>query len=134
MAVVALFVFSLLRLTPGDPAAVIASDYASLQDVQRIRQKRCIPSPSGCRCSRCRAKPGQDILDARAERSRPCLFTSEAPALAPQRITSLAWKRSIGGSVRSSAWAVFRLMTSSNLMGCSTGRSAGLAPLRILST
>jgi hypothetical protein len=27
-----------------------------------------------------------------------------------------------------------RLMTSSNLVGCSTGRSAGLAPLRILST
>jgi hypothetical protein len=29
--------------------------------------------------------------------------------------------------------AVFRLTTSSNLVGCSTGRSAGLAPLRILS-
>jgi hypothetical protein len=27
-----------------------------------------------------------------------------------------------------------RLMTRSNLVGCSTGRSAGLAPLRILST
>src|SRR5262249_24115709 len=30
--------------------------------------------------------------------------------------------------------AVFRLITSSNLVACSTGRSAGLAPLRILST
>jgi hypothetical protein len=30
--------------------------------------------------------------------------------------------------------AVLRLMTSSNLVGCSTGRSPGLAPLRILST
>jgi hypothetical protein len=29
--------------------------------------------------------------------------------------------------------AVFRLITSSNLVGCSTGRSAGFAPLRILS-
>jgi peptide/nickel transport system permease protein len=37
MAVVALFVFALLRLTPGDPAAVIAGDYASPQDVARIR-------------------------------------------------------------------------------------------------
>ena len=36
--------------------------------------------------------------------------------------------------VRPSARAVFRLMTNSNFMGCSTGRSAGLAPLRILST
>jgi len=48
MAVVEIFVFSLLRLTPGHPAAIIAGDYASPQDVQRIRQKRCIPSPSGC--------------------------------------------------------------------------------------
>src|SRR6266566_199203 len=37
MAVVALVVFGLLRLTPGDPAAVIAGDYASPQDVARIR-------------------------------------------------------------------------------------------------
>jgi hypothetical protein len=27
--------------------------------------------------------------------------------------------------------AVCKLMTSSNLVGCSTGRSAGLAPLKI---
>jgi hypothetical protein len=31
-------------------------------------------------------------------------------------------------------FAVLALMTSSNLVGCSTGRSAGLAPVRILST
>lgn len=37
MGVVALFVFALLRLTPGDPAAVIAGDYASPEDVARIR-------------------------------------------------------------------------------------------------
>ena len=35
---------------------------------------------------------------------------------------------------RLGARAVLRLMTSSKLEGCSTGRSAGLAPLRILST
>ena len=34
--------------------------------------------------------------------------------------------------MRPSALAVLRLMTSSNLVGCSTGRSAGFAPLRIL--
>ena len=37
MGVVALFVFALLRLTPGDPAAIIAGDYATTQDVARIR-------------------------------------------------------------------------------------------------
>ena len=36
--------------------------------------------------------------------------------------------------VNPSALAVFRLMTNSNFVGCSTGRSAGLAPFKILST
>ena len=44
-------------------------------------------------------------------------------------------RRSIDwGIVSPSALAVFRLITNSNLVGCSTGRSAGLAPFRILST
>ncbi|OYU47379.1 MAG: peptide ABC transporter [Rhizobiales bacterium PAR1] len=38
MAFVALFVFSLLYIAPGDPAAVIAGDQATPQDVERIRQ------------------------------------------------------------------------------------------------
>ena len=38
MGVVALFVFLMLRLSPGDPAAVIAGDYASPGDVERIRE------------------------------------------------------------------------------------------------
>ena len=37
MAIVALFVFSLLYISPGDPAAVIAGDQATPQDVERIR-------------------------------------------------------------------------------------------------
>ncbi len=37
MAVVALFVFSLLYLAPGDPAAIIAGDQASPADIIRIR-------------------------------------------------------------------------------------------------
>lgn len=37
MAFVALFVFSLLYLAPGDPAAVIAGDQASPADVEKIR-------------------------------------------------------------------------------------------------
>ncbi len=38
MAFVALFVFSLLYIAPGDPAAVIAGDQASPAEVERIRQ------------------------------------------------------------------------------------------------
>ena len=37
MAVVALFVFSLLYLSPGDPAEIIAGDQARPEDVQRVR-------------------------------------------------------------------------------------------------
>jgi peptide/nickel transport system permease protein len=39
MIVVATFVFLLLRLSPGDPAAVIAGDYATADDVARIRER-----------------------------------------------------------------------------------------------
>jgi peptide/nickel transport system permease protein len=45
MAVVALFVFSLLFLTPGDPAAVIAGDVATADDIQRIREKLGLNEP-----------------------------------------------------------------------------------------
>lgn len=38
-----------------------------------------------------------------------------------------------GGMARPRAFAVLRFTTSSNLVGSSTGRSAGLAPLRIRS-
>ena len=46
-------------------------------------------------------------------------------------ITPSARASRVGGMSRSSALAVLRLMTSSNLVGCITGRSAGLIPLRI---
>ena len=39
MAVVAVFVFSLLYIAPGDPAAVIAGDQATTQDVERVREQ-----------------------------------------------------------------------------------------------
>ncbi|HEY8564483.1 MAG TPA: ABC transporter permease [Beijerinckiaceae bacterium] len=38
MGFVALFVFSLLYIAPGDPAAVIAGDQASPEDVEKIRK------------------------------------------------------------------------------------------------
>jgi hypothetical protein len=42
-------------------------------------------------------------------------------------ITSLARARSEGGTVRPSAFAVFRLIASSYLFGACTGRSAGFS-------
>jgi peptide/nickel transport system permease protein len=46
MAVVALFVFSLLYLSPGDPAVIIAGDTATLEDIARIREKLGLDQPA----------------------------------------------------------------------------------------
>src|SRR5215475_9171920 len=45
MVVVALFVFSLLHLSPGYPAAIIAGDTATADDIARIRQKLGLDQP-----------------------------------------------------------------------------------------
>ena len=45
MAVVALFVFGLLHLTPGDPAAVIAGELATVEDIARIRAQLGLDQP-----------------------------------------------------------------------------------------
>jgi hypothetical protein len=46
-------------------------------------------------------------------------------------ITSSARARSVGGTSMPSVLAVFRLTTSSNVVGCCTGRLAGFSPLRM---
>jgi hypothetical protein len=51
-----------------------------------------------------------------------------------QRITSFARTSNDGGMVMPIALAVLRLITRSNLVACSIGRSSGFAPLIILST
>ena len=45
MLVVGLFTFSLLYLTPGDPAAVILGDQATVADLERIREKLGLNEP-----------------------------------------------------------------------------------------
>src|SRR5262249_28464919 len=61
--------------------------------------------------------------------------TEQRDELAPlHSITSSARARSVGGTVRPSILAVSAFMTNSNLVGSVTGRSAGLAPLRMRRT
>jgi peptide/nickel transport system permease protein len=45
MGVVAVFVFLLLRLSPGDPAAILAGDAASPADIERIREQLGLTQP-----------------------------------------------------------------------------------------
>ena len=54
--------------------------------------------------------------------------------LSAYSITRSARTRKDCGNTNPIALAVFRFRTSSNLVGCSIGRSPGFAPLRILST
>src|SRR5256885_1005526 len=71
---------------------------------------------------------------ARARRERPCRCPAEQRderAAATHSITSSARASSVGGTSRPSALAVCRLMTNSNLVDYSTGKSVGLTPLRI---
>src|SRR5262249_53747608 len=73
----------------------------------------------------------------RACRERPrSRRTEQRDEVAPphQSITSSICASSDGEIVSPSASAVFMLSTTWNLVGCSTGRSAGLAPLISLST
>src|SRR5258705_12317089 len=64
---------------------------------------------------------------------RTAYFTSFARERAPAySITSSARPRIDCGTLRPSAFAVFRLTSSSTLVDCCTGRSAGFFPLRFL--
>jgi hypothetical protein len=79
-----------------------------------------------------RSERGRTRDAGRPRQSFNHVICSHAPA--PRHsITSPARARIDGGIVRPSVLAVLRLMTSWYLEACSTGSSAGLAPLRILS-
>src|SRR5262249_38733531 len=75
------------------------------------------------------------LLRARRERPRRRPAPEQRDELAPlHSITSSVRASSDMGGSSPSALAVLRLMTSSNLVACWTGRSPGFSPLRIRST
>src|SRR5262249_40428948 len=76
------------------------------------------------------------LLRACSERPRNGRAAQQRDELAPSdhSITSSPRTRNASGICNPSTLAVVRLTARSNLVGCSTGRSAGFAPRRILST
>src|SRR5262249_61794096 len=75
------------------------------------------------------------LLRARGERPRGrCAAEQRDELAAHHSITSSARASKVAGTSRRRALAVIRLMTRSNLVGCSTGISAAFAPRKILST
>src|SRR5262245_27266356 len=87
------------------------------------------------RIGRCAAEKadhgGRQLLRPRRKRPRRRTAEQRNELAPPHSITSSARARSVGGTVRPRAFAVFRLITSSYLVGACTGRSAGLSPLRM---
>src|SRR4030095_6311537 len=74
------------------------------------------------------------LLRARRQRPRDRRAAEQRDELAPlHSITSSARASSVGGTSMPRALAVLRLIVSRYLEACSTGRSAGLDPFRILS-
>ena len=98
--------------------------YAQIVRVRRVRRcgaeepnhrhRRLLPARRQRPCGRCAAEQRDEL------------------AAGSHSITSSARASSVGGAVTPISFAVFRLMTSSNLVGCSTGNSAGFAPLNWL--
>src|SRR5439155_6568312 len=68
-------------------------------------------------------------LGVERRRHRPNSEPAEEGAPVHHSITWSARSRMDCGIISPRAFAVFMLTTSSNFVGCSTGRSAGLAPL-----
>jgi hypothetical protein len=72
------------------------------------------------------------LLRARRERpSRNRTADERYEFAALHSITSSARAMSVGGTVRPRALAVLRLMTNSNLVGCTIGKLFGFSPARI---
>src|SRR5262249_6054378 len=74
------------------------------------------------------------LLRARCDRPRRRRAAEQRDELAASdhSITSSARPRSVSGNVIPSVFAVLRLMISSTLTDCWTGKSVGFSPLRIL--
>src|SRR5207253_5816411 len=74
------------------------------------------------------------LLRVRRERPRHRATDKSDELASLHSITSSARASSVGGTSMPSAFAVLRLIASSNLVGCWTGSSAGFSPRRMRST
>jgi hypothetical protein len=74
------------------------------------------------------------VIDSSPKSVQPAFDMLAQAAARTYSMTSSAPARTAGGTTKPSSPAVLRLSTSSNLVGCATGRLAGLAPFRILPT
>src|SRR5262249_38943433 len=115
---------------------IVDSDVAAIDPTQFLQarpERRNIGLPSGVALgeSHQHADPPHPLALLRACRERPRRRSAEKRdelAALHHSITSSDSASNLSGISRPSAFAVLRLITNSNLVGCSTGKSAGLAP------
>jgi hypothetical protein len=125
-----------VRSTPSDGMSDIwhRVDGPELDTTRRTIPRGRLPHwvqlGSGRARSACPLYPQEQTLSGHPGMSEKCQ-TRTSPL---HSITSSAIASILSGMTRPSALAVLRLTTRSNLVGCSTGRSPGFAPRRILST
>src|SRR5262249_55436990 len=120
--------------TPSDFKLHIAI-FGPTQLMQQLYEHR-ETSLLGCRFGRTHehADPSHPVGLLRPRRERPCSRRAAEQRDEPapvHSITSLACASRLGGTLIPIAFAVDRLMTSSNWVGCTTGMSAGFSPLRM---
>jgi hypothetical protein len=125
-----------LGVSPFDDE-VLAFDVAQLAQGPRDpgRRRPLVRWQRGCLVEQAQAVDPSRLLRRGAKRhdeKAEADAANERPAV-HHWITSSALSKSDCGMVRPRALAVLRLMTSSNLVGCSIARSWALAPFRILS-
>src|SRR5262249_60550321 len=122
---------------PADIELYVAAD-GPTQQRQRLQERPDTGLPDrivgGSRHQH--ADPPHSLRLLRPCCKRPCRRAAEQrdELAAPHSITSSATNRMSRLIVSPTSLAAFTLMTSSNLVGRSTGKSAGFAPLSILST
>src|SRR5262245_56257718 len=81
-----------------------------------------------------RQQADEEKCSTKAFRSLAFATHGSLPPSSYYLITLSARASTLGGIVRPICFAALRLMTNSTFIACSTGRSAGFAPFRILST
>src|SRR5262245_13036030 len=113
----------------------------------RIQGSSCTAVIPNCQCplwvksghwgtsEQCPLYPQKQTLELSRVMSALCQKQTYAvQQIAAYSITSSAVASSAGGTGTPRVFAHLRLSASTNLVGCSTGRSAGFVPFRILST
>jgi hypothetical protein len=122
-----------LRLSPDAVGAALKTVFRGIH--QRLRAAFEADAGYCCMATRTGLYAPKPTLDNASRASRSLgsgiPMTVDAGDRRRYSMTSSARAKSACGRVRPSACAVFRLMTSSNLVGCSTGSSEGFAPFRI---